>query len=109
MPQSRTNLIVAMASIGRCVSDAPHIFILWGNFTFPFVLRPPVNSLQTVLADRAIFATLPLVSTELSALAGDSLTGPIDMLLIYPVQKAMTPNMLMPDELFHVCALLDSD
>ena len=100
---------MAMAWIGRCVSDAPHFFISLGNFTFPFVLRPPKNSLQTVLADRAISATPPLVSTEPGALAGDFPTGPIGILLIYPVQKALIPNMLIPNPAQNNSALLDSD
>ena len=103
------NLIVAMVSIGRFVSDAPHLIILWGFITFSFVFSPPEHSLQTVLADSPISATPPLVSTELGALAGDFPTGPTGILLIYPVQKALTPNMVMPDPTINVCALLDSN
>ena len=79
------NLIVAMALISRCVSDTPQFFILWGNFTHSFVLRPPVHSLQTVFSTSTISATLPLVPTEPGALAGDFPTGPTGILLIYPV------------------------
>ena len=103
------NLIVAMVSIGRCVLDAPHLIILLGNFTFSFVLRPPEHFLQTVMAYSSISATPPLVSTELGALAGDFPTGPTGILLIYPVQKALIPDMLIPDPPSNVSALLDSD
>ena len=68
-----------------CVSDTPQFFILWGNFTHSFVLRPPVHSLQTVFSTSTISATLPLVPTEPGALAGDFPTGPTGILLIYPV------------------------
>ena len=100
---------MAMASIGRCVLDSPQFFILWGDITFSFILRLPENSLKTVMAYSSISATPPLVSTGLGALVGHPSSGPIGILLIYPVQKALTPNMLMPDSPINVCALLDSD
>ena len=84
-----------MASIGRCVSDAPHLIILWVECTFSFVFSPPENSLQTVSADSAISATPPMISTEPGALIGHPSSGPIGIMHFYPVQKAMTPNMLI--------------
>ena len=100
---------MAMVSIGRCVLDAPHLIILWGDITFSFVLRPPEHSLQTVMAYSSISATPPLVSTGLGALVGHPSSGPIGILLIYPVQKALIPNMLIPDLQPNVSSLLDSD
>ena len=70
------DLIVAMVSIGRCVLDAPHLIILWGDITFSFVLRPPEHSLQTVMAYSSISATPTQVSTGLGALAGHPYSGP---------------------------------
>ena len=100
---------MAMVSIGRCVLNAPHLIILWGDITFSFVLRPPEHSLLTVMAYSSISATPPLVSTGLDALVAHPSSGPIGILLIYPVQKALTPNILMPDSPINDCALLDSD
>ena len=100
---------MAMVSIGRCVLDAPHLIILLGDITFSFVLRPPEHSLQTVMAYSSISATPPLVSTGLGALVGHPSSGPIGILLIYPVQKALIPNMLIPNPAQNNSALLDSD
>jgi hypothetical protein len=61
------------------------------------------------LADSPISATPPLVSTELGALAGDFPTGPTGILLIYPLQKSLIPNMLIPDLQQNNSALLNSD
>ena len=98
-----------MASIGRCVLDAPHLIILWGEITFSFVPRPPEHSLQTVMTYSSISATPPLVSTELGALVGHPSSGPTGILLIYPLQKSLMANMLIPNPAQNYSALLDSD
>ena len=58
------------------------------------------------MAYSSISATPPLVSIELGELVARPSSGPIGIMPSYPVQKAMTPNMLMPDPTINVCALL---